>query len=301
MKTLLLSLATLIPAAVHADPRSSANYTQPAEVSDAGGRRTTSATYANDGSVGFVTGISIAAAPAQTAKAGYIGQLYDVTGLALTSDAPEVEETKRLQLAAWQTLDDATFLSVLATDVTWSVQSGPLVNVSAAGKAKADVVYEDTSAVAQAVYAEGTATIGFTVLDTIADNFGTYAGDGLGDDWQVQYFGGNNPLAAPAIDADFDGQSNLFEFTAGLVPTDNASRFNLTIAPVLGQPTQKHVIFSPIIAGRNYTVEFHTSLTDGAWQTLTGTTQSDSGNERTVTDLNATEARKFYRVKVGKP
>ena len=27
------------------------------------------------------------------------------------------------------------------------------------------------------------------MLDTIADNFGSYAGDGIGDDWQVQYSG----------------------------------------------------------------------------------------------------------------
>jgi hypothetical protein len=30
------------------------------------------------------------------------------------------------------------------------------------------------------------------VLDTIADNFGSYAGDGIGDDWQVQYSGVDN-------------------------------------------------------------------------------------------------------------
>ena len=46
------------------------------------------------------------------------------------------------------------------------------------------------------------------MLDTIADNFGTYAGDGLGDDWQVQYFGLSNPNAAPLLDPDFDGHNN---------------------------------------------------------------------------------------------
>ena len=52
----------------------------------------------------------------------------------------------------------------------------------------------------------------------------------------------------PGIDD--DGQTNLFEFTAGLIPTSPASRFNLTLAPVTGQPTQKRAIFSPLVVGR---------------------------------------------------
>ena len=100
---------------------------------------------------------------------------------------------------------------------------------------------------------------------------------------------------------DGDGQANLFEFTAGLVPTDPASRFLLTLTPVVGQPTQKKAIFSPLVAGRTYSVEFRTSLTSGAWAPLTGTTFSDVGNERTVTDPAATGATKFYRVNVSKP
>ncbi len=39
------------------------------------------------------------------------------------------------QLAAWQTLDDASLLTVSATSVSWSVQSGPLTGVNASGLA----------------------------------------------------------------------------------------------------------------------------------------------------------------------
>lgn len=43
----------------------------------------------------------------------------------------------------------------------------------------------------------------------------------LDDAWQNQYFGLDNPLAAPT--ADPDGETNSFEFTAGLIPSDPQS------------------------------------------------------------------------------
>ena len=175
------------------------------------------------------------------------------------------------------------------------------MSINASGLATGGVVFQNTSATAQGVYLGDTGTLGLTVVNVNLDNFGTYAGDGLDDAWQNQYFGLNNPLAAPALDPDGDGQANLFEFTAGLTPTDPQSRFSLRLDPVPGQPTQKRAVFSPLVAGRTYTVEFRASLTSGSWQPLTGTTQSDTGNERTVTDPAATGTQKFYRVNVSKP
>ena len=129
-------------------------------------------------------------------------------------------------------------------------------------------------------------SVGSSVSETISASFGSYAGDGLGDDWQGQYFGQNNPLAAPNADPDGDGQTNQFEFTAGLAPNDPASTFHLQIAPVAGQPSRKKVIFSPRLDGRTYIVEAMPAL-GGSWQPLTSSTQSDNGTERTVTDLAA--------------
>jgi hypothetical protein len=105
------------------------------------------------------------------------------------------------------------------------------------------------------------------------------------------------------VDFDRDGQVNLFEFTAGLVPTDAASRFSITIAPVTGQPTQKRIIFNPLVltGGGSSAVKFRPDLTTGTWTTLTGTTPGDAGAQRTVTDLNSTGVKKFYQVKITKP
>ena len=78
-------------------------------------------------------------------KHGFIGQQYEVAGLQLTSVAPSLNEGTSLQLAAQQTLDDATLLAVPATSITWSVQSGPLASVNTSGLATAAVVFKARS------------------------------------------------------------------------------------------------------------------------------------------------------------
>jgi hypothetical protein len=287
---------------LHAGPRSSASYSITTDTTDAGGRRATSADYTNDGSAGMVAGISTVASPTGTAKSGYVGQLYDVTGLIVNSTAPSVNETATLQLAAWQLLDDATFLAVPATSVAWVVVSGPLTGIDASGLATAGTVYQNTAASVQGAFAGGIGSLDLTVLDSIADNFGAYGGDGLDDAWQVQYFGQPpNALAGPLADPDNDGQNNAFEFIAGLIPTDGTSVFRLRIEPVPGQPGQKKLIFSPRFTDRTYTVKARPDLLTGAFTPLGSSTFSDNAQERTVTDLDATGAMKFYQVEITRP
>jgi len=284
-----------------AGPRTSASYNIPTDTTDAGGHRASSTSYSNDGSVGGVVGISTVSSPAQTAKAGYIGQLYEVTALQLAATPATINETGIRQISATQILDDDSTLAVSATDVAWSVASGPLSGINAAGLATATTVYEDTAATAQGDYAGLTGQLPLTVLDTIADNFGPFAGDGLQDGWQNQYFSANPAGAGPLLDPDGDGQNNFFEWTAGLVPTDPLSRFLLEIAPVPGQPAQKNLVFSPRFNDRTYTVKSRTDLAPGSWSPTTVSAPSDNGTERTVTDTAATGAKKFYRVEISKP
>lgn len=296
-KFVIVIACTLTPA--HAAPRTSANYSVATDSVDAGGSRTTSAVYTNNGSLGGITGISTAA-PAETANYGYIGQLYEVTGLALAATPTTVNEGGTRQLSASQLLDDATTIAVNTSAVAWSVASGPLTSINAAGLATAGIVYHNTAATAQGGYAGNTGTLNLTVLDTLPDNFGTYAGDGLPDSWQAQYFGLNNPNAAPGLDPDNDGQTNFFEYTAGIVPTDPLSRFLLRIEPVPGQPGRKDLIFSPRLLDRTYQVKSNTALS-GPWLPLVSFTTIDAADQRTVTDLNATGAKKFYHVEITKP
>jgi hypothetical protein len=290
----------LFAASAHAGSRTSTDYNVPADTADAGGQRTTSSAYTNDGSLGGITGISTVAAPAQTTKAGYLGQITEVTALQLAATPTTVNETATRQLSAAQLLDDDSLNALAATDVTWSVASGPFSGINAAGLATASVVYENTAATAQGDYAGATGSLGLTVLESIPDNFGSYAKDGLGDDWQNQYFGLNS-LAAPLLDPDGDGQNNAFEFTAGLIPTDPLSRFLVTIAPVPGQAGQKQIVFDPIVPGRSYTVQTSPNLTNGSWNPLSGGSASDDGDQRTITDLSASGTKKFYKVEIVKP
>ena len=295
-------LFLLLAVYAHAGPRTSASYNVVTDTADAGGKRATSTSYINDGSIGGVAGLSTVAAPAEAAKSGYIGQLYEVTALQLAAAPTTVNEGTTRQLSAAQLLDDLTTNAIPAASITWSIVSGPLTSISTSGLATTATVYQNTAATAQGIYAGNTSTLGLTVLDTIPDNFGTYAGDGISDDWQFQYFGLNNPNAAPLLDPDFDGHDNRFEFTAGIDPTSALSVFNWRIDPVSGFPNQKKLIFSPRFGTRTYTVKTSPTLGIGAiWSTLTGGTTSDNGNERTVTDTSATGGAKFYSVEIVKP
>ncbi len=285
---------------LHAAPRTSANYTLTTETTDAGGGRSTSADYTVDASAGSPGGTTTATN--LLGKSGYAGQLYDVTGLTLAATPTTLDEGGTRQLEAAAALDDATLLALEPAVVAWSVLTGPLAGINAAGLATATTVYQNTAATARGTWSGFTATLGLTVLDTVPDNYGSYAGDGIDDSWQFQYFGLDNPLAGPAMDPDGDGQNNRFEFTAGLIPTNPLSRLLLRIAPVPGQPQRKNLVFQPLVAGRTYTVVRATSLAPASWSPLPGSPPTvDNGAERTVTDTNATETGKFYRVEITKP
>ena len=66
-------------------------------------------------------------------------------------------------------------------------------------------------------------------------------------------------------------------------------------------PGQQTIIFGPIAAGRTYMVTSKASFSDPTWLPLTSFTTMDNGTQRTVTDLSATGAAKFYRVEITLP
>jgi hypothetical protein len=115
--------------------------------------------------------------------------------------------------------------------------------------------------------------------------------------WSAQY----ELLQGPEGDDDGDGNSNHLEFVAGLVPTNASSVFKTLVFSVPGEPSQRAIVISPIISGRTYTVKSSESLSPPNWIPLSGSTSSDNGNERTVIDTEATEAKKFYVVEISTP
>ena len=123
------------------------------------------------------------------------------------------------------------------------------------------------------------------------------------ESWRFTYFGTteNTGNAHDFADPDEDGQNNNFEFTAGLIPTDPLSRFWFHVESVAEDPQKKALIFSPIVTGRTYELRYKSSLTEPAWTPLIDFTASDNGDERTVIDLDASAAARFYEVEITRP
>ena len=115
--------------------------------------------------------------------------------------------------------------------------------------------------------------------------------DGLPDDWQSLYWGGD-PLKwpAPNVDSDGDGATNLQEFLAGTDPTDPQSVLRVQLLST-GQGTQLGWNSQP---GLMYQVQVSQTLGAGSW-TSVGTPRFAPG----MTDstlLNGTSSTAYYRV-----
>jgi hypothetical protein len=79
------------------------------------------------------------------------------------------------------------------------------------------------------------------------------------------------------------------------------SVFKISVSSVSGQPSQRAIVFSPIMSGRTYTVKSSESLNLPVWISLNNPQVSDAGNVRTVIDTAATEAKKFYMIEISTP
>ncbi len=271
---------------------------------DGGGRRTNSAAYTMDGSAGGIVGLSTVAAPVEVAKHGYVGQLYDLVALSVTAPpSTSLNETASRQLAAAPLADDSTLLAALApATVSWSIVSGPVATISSGGLATAGNVYQDTAATVGGSAQSLSGQLGLTIVNVNLDDYQSYAGDQIDDDWQVQYFGQPpNTNAGPNADVSGTGQTNLFKFVAGLHPLDPTSRFTLSIAAVPGQPGQKSLSFNPVVSGRTYSITARSNLITGSWNPINGSAPVDNGATRTILDLSASGATKFYHVDITKP
>jgi hypothetical protein len=130
--------------------------------------------------------------------------------------------------------------------------------------------------------------------------------DGIPDWWRQQYFGGDgtttNAQSCATCDADATGQNNLFKYVAGLVPTNPASVFVLSISNSANLPIQPNVSFGPVAQGRSYTLQSETDLLVGGWSPLGGAiVQQTNGRSITIADSLAFQTQKFYRVQIALP
>ncbi len=260
MKTIFFVLSSLLVSATItcAAIRHSASYQSLAENAQPGRARLRSATFTADTAVSPLGGIASSAR--FTARFGHAGQLYDVTGGTLTATPSPVPETATAQLGVSATLDDGTALPSASAHVSaWQIVSGPLVAITADGLATADAVWTDTPATVRATLQGGVIEGAFTIANTLSDNFGPVANDGLDDAWQFAQFdtNGDGSLdlpAGPTDDPDADGATNLAEWLAGTDPVNAADLlrlealglsddgFRLRFGPLL--PSRRYLLFA---------------------------------------------------------
>lgn len=238
------------------------------------------------------------------AKPNFIGQLYDATALAVFAIPATVAEQATRQLSARATLDDATTLSLVPDQVAWSEASAALTGISSAGLATATSVYQNEVATIHGIYQGIANPDGFNliILNTGADDFATYAADGIDDDWQVNWFGQPpNAAAAPTADPDADQQNNRFEFLSGFSPIDPLARFELRIVAVDPLAGTADLQLNRVIPDRVYTLKASPDLVTpfAAIGSLTAVVEPETN--RIIRDPTATGPRNFYLVEIFKP
>lgn len=234
-------------------------------------------------------------------QGGYTGLLIDVAGVSLKPRNPVVPSGGSVQLSAGILLDDETQLTLDASEISWNVLSGPLTGVDAAGLVTANTVVTDGIAVVEGTYSGASDDVELFVYDNDPDDFGSYAGDGIDDDWQFWFFGSNNPDASPLSDPDDDGQDNRTEFLTLLNPTNKKSYFSMSVGPSSAESGQVDIVFGPIDVARDYAVEVSSDLNN--WSLLPNPEMLifDSNALRTVIDSNPPLTDRFYRVAISKP
>lgn len=295
----------------------SANYSLHMATLDGGGGKGLSLTC----EINFSMGAGESGASANDRlRTGFAGRLRDALLLEIDrSGAPWSfnEQTSR-QLVVNLLFDDDTLEPLSPTEVAWTLLEGPIAEVSADGVARAAYVYENTTAALLATYAGTSGTRSFTILNNGNDDFGSYAGDGLSDLWQVSYFGENNAQAKPGIDADNDGLNNLQEFAFATNPESPDSgpvQWSGSLLQQRGSPVPYvsrssafvfRAVFSRrkdhLAAGITYSVEFSGDLV--TWQT-SGSTPSVLAQDEVAEVVsvpypffvNGKKAR-FFRVRV---
>ena len=229
-------------------------------------------------------------------KLGNLAQGMEPTSLIILVTDTNLPERASTRPNAVVVMDDETQLRLDRGDLDWGVFYGPL-SAHTWGWVIAEVVYEDTPACLFGRWQSLTGSVNMRVLDTIPDNYGSYAGDGLPDDWQVTYFGLDNTNAMPNADPFGHGQDNRFKYVAGLNPTNPNDRFEFTI----GQgPRGPEISMNPRFSSRGYEIQYQTHLGETNWQTLTEALVEDNGLTRTLVDTNSPRMR-HYRVVISKP
>lgn len=301
-RTLLLKgycLGALLLLPVRGDAAGSADYEITPHTMTSGGTSTGGLVRCVAG-LGDIAGVSVSSVP-DIARQGFVAQLYDVSRLLLRASPNPVDEASFSEGATVAMLDDGSILPLAPGDVHWSVSGWPLIAVDTGGTVQAGAVYADSSGRVRADRGGASGSVALVVLDVDPDNFGSYAADGIDDDWQVSYFGLDNTNAYPGMDPDDDEQDNEREIYAMTDPLSSTSALAFWIEAVPAVTDQCDILFSPCYSQRVYTLRACTDLVEtGSWSAVTGSIH-DSNRVRRIRDANAGPPAKYYRLWISRP
>lgn len=130
---------------------------------------------------------------------------------------------------------------------------------------------------------------------------GSYAWDGIPDAWQRLYFGVDNPLGLPSVDADGDLQNNLHEHYTGTDPTNASSRLEFQWERHPSIAGSMVVSFAPQTAGRIYELQGRTDVDAGDFDPagIIFSNVTSPGGAFEVT--NVVQATRFLRLRIDIP
>jgi hypothetical protein len=117
--------------------------------------------------------------------------------------------------------------------------------------------------------------------------------DGLGDAWELVYFG--NLSHDGSADSDHDGMTDAAEYLAGTDPTDPASVLKFVETTRDGGVTRLVWIAG---AGRWYHIQYQNLLSDPVWSDSPVAAQV-VGNRGFLSDSSAMGPQRFYRIVAG--
>lgn len=292
IRTPAVAALCLLPAMMAgADIRSSSNdYRIKADVLDAGGGMAASEAYQITGSAGGISAVH--RTDARMDRAGFIGQLYEIRGIVFPRSPVYAGEGETIALAVSEIWDDGSTFFPSVAGVSWQIdtENAP-ASISPDGVVETFPVHTDTMVTIIARRYEFFVLLTLVVRNTIEDNFGFYAGDGLPDWWQYTHFGPDNPDAAPHLDPDGDGEDNLTEFLALTDPLSPVGRFDAE--PFRG-PDGPMVSF-PTVAGQQYWLEASGTLSDG-WVRIDGPLEGTGDTRSFVLPVEPGQPARFFRV-----
>jgi hypothetical protein len=116
-------------------------------------------------------------------------------------------------------------------------------------------------------------------------------GDGMPDAWELNHFG--NLSHDGTGDYDGDGVSDFAEYRAGTDPLNPNDGLQLHFAIEAGNATVNFIAS----AGKAYTVQYKTSLTDSEWLTLRDVSPQGATTVINIIDPDAPSiSQRFYRL-----